>query len=371
MVDPNLINNRKEELLKKFYVHGALVDEGGGRMQSSRGLSLMDLHDFAVDDLNDLTDRGVLTELTDEFGEDRWLLDPRKLRVQIRKIAGRSEVDADADRGVINVTHFAKLELVYKLFCEGWTISDVRPAAYTADGPKALWGAKMMSSKWYLIALTSASHIFRKGLHAIDHDRPEAYFKCIFSLKNLDMLLAIEAKGRRPNRIYEGALKDKLTVEELRALDDGPPIPAIEGRPVEDDDDILALPEPPPMELVPLNLGGMDHDEEAKELWIDLKQPLSAAAPDGTVIKVLFDGFSHQSHLQRGWVDCHHAHADGLKCHKYQYVPRFSSRGECAAWLYAWALMGAPEQTRKQHYKQCPHAADVAKYNAELFSTMR
>ena len=75
--------------------------------------------------------------------------------------------------------------------------------------------------------------------------------------------------------------------------------------------------------------------------------------------QVRFDGASHQSGKQRGWVNCR-CNRDGLGvrhegCYKYRFVKDFpDGHVGCASWLLAWDAGGPTCRDREEHYAYEP-----------------
>lgn len=95
-------------------------------------------------------------------------------------------------------------------------------------------------------------------------------------------------------------------------------------------------------------------------------QRFPAAPPEVNIggMTVRFDGHSHSSGLQRGYVRCpsgaHH------RCFKYRQVVGFYGWRDCAAWLACWAVKGQHEVNKHDHGAFEPYPQDVAAAKAEI-----
>ena len=108
--------------------------------------------------------------------------------------------DIECDRDLLRLPDYCKAELVVKLLKLGWEKQIAKPDPHKVD--KKLWAARLWGSKWYLITMLTSQHVFKEGLIAIAHDRPEGYFKCCYNLANLSELKILDDHGRQHNDKY-------------------------------------------------------------------------------------------------------------------------------------------------------------------------
>ena len=71
-----------------------------------------------------------------------------------------------------------------------------------------------------------------------------------------------------------------------------------------------------------------------------------------------FDGFSHSSGNQRGYMTCCMNRVHG-SCYKYRYVKDFSSHRHLAAWLFAWDLGAGDSGCKAAHLRYEPRPEAV------------
>jgi hypothetical protein len=258
----------------------------------------------------------VLKRFDGDSGEALWALDLSFVRLGLQFIGLEPLVDSKCDRGCNSLSDLCKAELVIKLLRLGWVKVAAKPDPYKAGGLKQLWSARVWSSRWYLIVMLSSRQVWGKGLVQIEHDRPEAYFKCCFYLSDMSKIKALDEKGRLKSEVYMKALSDKLTPEELAALD-GPLVGALADGDGPVDAAFGALGDAVDLPLVALPAAGAGgaEDPEADEMWHDRCRPQAPVDTIGRLVSIKSDGFSHTTHMQRAYLDCHVKHADGLQCH--------------------------------------------------------
>ena len=68
--------------------------------------------------------------------------------------------------------------------------------------------------------------------------------------------------------------------------------------------------------------------------------------------KVYFDNATHQSHRQRGWIDCRH-HG----CIKYEFCS--GSQAEFCTYMHLWEAGGGACGSRHEHLQWKPSEASV------------
>ena len=78
-------------------------------------------------------------------------------------------------------------------------------------------------------------------------------------------------------------------------------------------------------------------------------------------VTVRFDGCSHSSGLQRGYITCR-CSKDHDGCHKYRFTRDFGGdKRKTAAWLMAWNVAAPKYTTRQTHYKYEPRTDHIQK----------
>ena len=133
----------------------------------------------------------------------------------------------------------------------------------------------------------------------------------------------------------------------MLALGDGDPdpdgfaVPALEGD-VEGEGG-LALPPLPPIRDVE------ERELAPRSLWC-------------LGYHVRFDGCSHSSGEQRGYVNCPMEREHGDACIKYSQVNQHGNWQECAAWLACWITLGSGSDNKADHlaYEPWPEAVKAA-----------
>ena len=355
-------NLQRHKVVKVCITAGAVIDSGGRCRVKLSNLPGEPLENIPINVIQDLVDKKVLKSFDIAAGQVLWALDLNFIRLGLQFLALDPTIDSACDRGCTALADLCKSELVLKLLKLGWVKAAGKPEPHKDGGPIHVWSVRLWGSRWYLIALLSSRQIFRKGLRAIEHDRPEAYFKCCYFLTDTSKLRALDSKGRQKQDVYLKVLADKLSPDEIAALDAPVAVAALgDGGPV--DAALEAIGDAADMPLVALPAPEV---AEVDEMWHDLCKPQEATDSVGRHISIRLDGFSHTSHRQRAYLDCEVCHTDGLQCHKYKFLHNFTSRAHCCAWIMAWHDMGTVSQTREQHYECVPHPADVER-NVALF----
>jgi hypothetical protein len=190
---------------------------------------------------------------------------------------------------------------------------------------------------WVVAALLDS--VLARGLKQIYTRMPSKYYEYVFSCKDFNRLVSYGDQIKDWSHGRWVALlggKDPLAGEALAVLEDEQP--AI--REVDDDGDVIeyvpVLPPQIPSELRPTR-SQLSVSRPAIE-WTD---------PNGDPHKALFDGCSHDSGMQRAYVNCVEHGSEG--CVKYRFVHSFPTARDCIVWLFAWRLDAASSLDRVSH----------------------
>ena len=79
---------------------------------------------------------------------------------------------------------------------------------------------------------------------------------------------------------------------------------------------------------------------------------------------VHFDGCTHSSGIQRGYVSCPNLRHPN--CFKYRQIDQFADWQECAAWLALWLRDGKHEEIKQDHTDFEPYPDEVQAARATL-----
>ena len=302
--------------------------------------------DICVQTLTDMMNAGVLFGKENEIGEHQITINHDSIKwkatsgVEMGDRALTSHVDG------ANPGQHPKLSLMMHLCSKGWTpmLADADKtdkAAYFSRGDKLLFLAMETRPKSYFIVLCLSEPILNRlavsdeTLPLIYHSMPDAYYRLLLRLEGRKRVQALQdLLGAAPN---VKALSDKDFKELLPEEIEEPP----------DDDGwnlgLLAV-----KDMVPVIGSMLPIDKDIVQVHKMAKQVLSGVPASMVDFKskwcrrfgprdcsVHFDGFSHSSGRQRGWISC--PHANHQACFKYVYVDSFESHRHCAAWLVEWS----------------------------------
>ena len=242
--------------------------------------------------------------------------------------------------GVRQLKSFAKLEVVQYLMQRGWTGSD--DDFLLRGGGLHFRRDVAYSTLAYLKVLCLSQAIFRKpgDLRRIWHHGREYYYNMLLQLPNLSGVSG-------------------LANDAVKALDSGDckailagvaaPLAPLEPLPDEEDDPagageaaMLALPAPGPVALgAPAAAAPAAGPAPAPPHL----PPIVAIVAGIEGQKVNFDNYTHQSGRLRCFTYCKFHEA----CRRYVFADEHPSKDRAAAWLLAWAVLGASFDEKEEH----------------------
>jgi hypothetical protein len=224
----------------------------------------------------------------------------------------------------------SKIMLVLELHRQTWVARNDVLVPFVRGGPLVYLNNMLMRSHVYLRALIANDSLFDKNAPFILHNMPEGYYKCLLSLDDLGAVFHGRADFQElRNKDFERLARGDDVIPGAPALEDD----VDEGAAAIEDDDVelaiaLADAVPAPLAMRP-----------------------STIALHGR--QVNFDGCSHQSGRQRGYITCSRNSVHN-GCHKYRFVDEFETREHCASWLLAWSALAAATDDRREHYAMVP-----------------
>ena len=245
----------------------------------------------------------------------------------------------------------------------GWEPVAAILGPHAESSPKKFPYSMLKRSGLYLKFLLSYESVYSKNAKYFLHDMPEAYYKCLLGLPDL------EGFHERPDFLmlnsddFRGILASRDPLKgtaKLLALEDAPPLA------VQDDDGALEdaiIDEAEFLQLFALDGAIMPAHSMPREM-----QPWSITIHDKTV---RFDGCSHSSGKQRGYISCSRQreterHAG---CYKYKFLHHHEqSYIKTAAWLIAWDLSAHDCADRGTHYDFKPTPPVLAKIEQKLIA---
>jgi hypothetical protein len=321
------------------------------------------IHDFAMSasgfslaGVNCLASIGAVRVTTDDLtNEDMVEVVPGALDYiedVVFEIENPQDIRSVAFPQVTTTT--SKLMMVLELFRQGWAPSN-DPLPPLAPGGDRRFEASMLSrSHLYLRVLLDRQAVFERRAAHILHGMVEAYYKCLldlptlvgfherpnfFMLTNIDFNKILQAADCLA--LLPGIAAPPLVLED----DEVPPLVAIGGVDGDDDDHVMAL----------MDVG---HAAEAPE-----HVGVFSIMLYGKVVR--FDGGSHQSGNQRGYITCR-CNATHGGCYKYVFVKDFTSHRHAAAHLFAWDVAARDFETKPQHLRHPPSDSVVNRILAAL-----
>jgi hypothetical protein len=231
----------------------------------------------------------------------------------------------------------AKVSLLFVLHQSGWRSSALLYGGH-ARGDLLYYKEGLQQPLSYFASLVLRDSIFAKGAPCIYHGQLDAYYRCLLNLSRaaLANLLPIM---RDQNAAF---FKTHLVLEDGNA--DEPREPGDGG--LEDEPGIVAVLDVP-LQLCAALVAPVIETSMWKRCVCDLGE--------GTLqLKVYFDGCSHQSGKQRGWIDC-----STHSCIKY--VPVFADMATFCTALYIWERHGESADCldRFDHLAYWPSDSDV------------
>lgn len=189
-----------------------------------------------------------------------------------------------------------------------------------------------------------SAHLFERGAPVIHHQKPEAYYICLFHLGDLVALHAREDFDALGNKQFLELLAGRLPLPVMLALADGQ-MEADDDRPDElpaggDDDAEVDVEHPPVAELalaiVPAAMAIGHHN-------VGLSPP--PVTFEGMTAR--YDNFSHTNGILRCYVRCLNLEHRG--CFRYVQTNLYNDSKELLGYLFAWAERGREPISREHH----------------------
>ena len=188
-------------------------------------------------------------------------------------------------------------------------------------------------SSLYFQVLLLLDTMWPNGAPFILHHNCHAYYQCCIHLKSLRALHEREdlhflrqmdfaqlLAGHEVPLLLAEARAEALAIMDLPHDDEAPGLHAA----------IVVAAPPMPAHIADMPAGGGG-----------IPQPHKASTIKCDGVKVHFDGLSHASGIQRGYIHCRQRALHGDACFKYRQIVAFASRKHCAAWLLAWEQGGS------------------------------
>jgi hypothetical protein len=231
----------------------------------------------------------------------------------------------------------SKVSLLFALHQSGWRSKAVLEGGY-ARGDPLYYIEGLQQPLSYFSSLLLQDIVFAKGVPCIYHGQLDAYYKCLLNLSRAALADLLPIMRDQNSAFF----KTHLQLEDGNA--DEPDEPGASG-PV-DEEGRVGLPDVP-LQLCLALMPPVIESSSWKRCVCDLGE--------GTLqLKVYFDGCSHQSGRQRGWIDC-----STHSCIKY--VPVFADMATFCTALYIWERHGesAACSDRLDHLAYWPSDSDV------------
>ena len=311
---------------------------------SAAELSRLPISNFCA--LDCLVDKGVIVLSENTFGDTMVSVNDlaitHSVAVKLREPVQHSRVLRDD-----HVEQWTTLEVMLALTQEGWT-QDANPGRAWTTGAPLQYGAGHWPSS-YFAALVLRQDIISNGVTEILHGMTNNYYRCLINLRGETLMQTIANMEGHDDRWFLAQMKGIVpaALADLAAIEDEPgaDVPAIMNVA---DEVLLRLGDAPSI------LGS----DVVPEIWTRV---LVDCGPGTRVKKVYFDGGSHQTRRQRGWMDC----SFPCRCIKYVFINDETKELFCAR-LYAWESYGATEPSRGEHLKHEPLACEVSSTLAQL-----
>jgi hypothetical protein len=277
---------------------------------------------------------GAITTGYDDFGDCVLKLNPQAVTWSLA-VALSSPIAIGRMHTDLRPLKKSKLEVMMGLCLAGWAPCAAGVDIYT--GGVRWYRPNIAQPLSYFVCLSEAATLFHKGVKKIRHGATDGYYRCLLRLDSeaLQAMLQFLETHHRPNNWFRDLLK-----EHPAALQDEDPV-VVEpsyALPATPEQPLLALPWPDIAPTMGWNRSLVHIGEGSRRL------------------KVYFDHFSHQSSIQRGWVDCW-THAN---CIRYVFV--HGDKDRFLANMYQWQLDGEHEEigdSKHNHLKHEPADADV------------
>jgi hypothetical protein len=295
--------------------------------------------DHAADDLHELVRRDIVVERLDDMGTLTYALSSSAVSWSSQAAIGDLKLDT-AKASSVRWQERTKLEAIVALLLDGWQAhGGAHLLPLQEDSEKRFLATNIKRSRWYFVALLKLQDIFSRGVTAVHHDMPWAYYQllCDGTEEQVGRLLELEVK--RCSLHHFLALLNGRPLPDLLDIGGVPVIAQQEEESWEEQGFEDGVAAPPGFEGVPLVLEGpleiAPHDFE-----LDVRR--NAGSP---MCRVRFDNASHVNGIQRAYIKCPWGHS---RCFKYKQVNLIPDQDRMVAWLYTWALMGQ-DMTKEQH----------------------
>lgn len=208
----------------------------------------------------------------------------------------------------------SKLELIIILLMAGWTPVERLTGCHTIGVSELRYRDGIRQPRSYFSVLASVDMLVSKGVSLVRHNAPDNYYRCLMLLQGHRLDTFLEDESEHDDKWYRQRLGDAgvaLAVEDGQAaLDDGSK--AGDG----DDPDAMGP-------LVP--------EDVVFNGWTRV---VAHNGPESRRVRVYFDRCTHQSGIQRGWVEC-----PRHNCFHYVFVTGYDKIGFCST-QYQWLIDG-------------------------------
>jgi hypothetical protein len=315
--------------------------------------SLLDLERVFQTDLTRLVDCGLARCQTDDFGDVLYALELSRVQLDVYQEFGFpvTLVDTIADTQFTYST-ISKIAAIIVLRHRGWVEKPIL-GEYLDEGIEPHFSSSGLARcKWFWLAMVMADEIlvklFRAGLRRIELHMPGGYYRALVQL--VDLKPFFEMGDMLGTTLHAEFLQLPGLKPQERAIAD-------EGASDTDDEMVPRALEPEPVLALPA--------AAAAAVPHAARPPVEVDGPLGKLFRIRFDYWSHQSGNQRAYLACPYHKDDS--CIMYRFVHHFEPHADphraCAAWILAWASLGADVcGTKGDHLAAKPSDDLVAEY---------
>lgn len=226
----------------------------------------------------------------------------------------------------------------------------------------AMGGTRLCRSSLYFKVFLSLDEMWNNGAPYIWHHMTEGYFRCCLQLADLAVL------HQRPDLLLlkESHFASLAAGDELPILDGAARSSALAVVDIVCDDEAAGAPEQAPLPAPALPDEVAWQQQESRH---GVLAPRQAFSVHHMGLCVRFDGQSHSSGIQRGYIHCRNKALHGERCFKYRQITAFGDNHfECAAWLFAWEEAGQSDSIhdKQSHLSLEPAPQAVSMIRASL-----
>jgi hypothetical protein len=314
-----------------------LCDAGAVVGNCQGALNVLQAARFDAGVVGRLRGAGAIVASTDEFGDLMLSVNPGALTWSVMQLLG---CPVQHVRLPLPSTPLvtSKLALLLVLHQQGWKADAVERSHWSLGEPLFYRGSLAQPASYFAV-LVHRADVLAKGVDRILHGQPDGYYRCLLSLNTHGLQRLLSSMTGRANAWF---------TDQLRIL------PRLDNEPIDDvdidEEKQVVVGIPAPLALTEdWGLDGVLPSIVPFEGWT---RKLVSAGVGMPASKVYFDNATHQSHRQRGWIDCRH-HG----CIKYEFCS--GSQAEFCTYMHLWEAGGGACGSRHEHLQWKPSEASV------------